>query len=296
MLARRDELSAWRIRKSPGRMMMAPITAAGSGTAGEVEAFLWSLADLMTLLLIFFIMLYATAIQRVPVIETVINQIDPSPVPEVADSQSDRADTFGVFTPSATEITILETDGVEAQTKATEAVLAPPPEPEVIAHVSNEVSLEAERLNRQMVVELADSFSKDFYVRWDERRPVIVLGERITFNAGQARLLSDANGALKRVAELISGLGDCRVVVSGHSDDRPIRTDAFPSNWELSAARAASVAKVLMANGIAPQQLTIQGQSEFKPLLANTSPENRRANRRVEISVITGNQQPMVPY
>ncbi len=145
-----------------------------------------------------------------------------------------------------------------------------------------------------MVAELEDSFSKDFYVRWDERQPIIVLGERITFNRGKAMLLADAHGALKRVAELISRLGDCRVVVSGHTDDLPIRTHTFPSNWELSAARAASVAKLLIANGISPRQLTIQGQSEFKPLFANTTGKNRKANRRVEISLITGSQQPEV--
>ena len=299
MWAGRNKLPAWRIRKSPGKTMMAPISAVGPGSVGENEAFLWSLADLMTLLLIFFIMLYATAIQGVPTIDAVINPIDPSPAQKGADAKPDRVDAFGVFPPSATEMAIVETEGIEAEPKAPEAEVVASPESEVSAPVSTDgstdVNLGAETLNRQMVAALADRFSEDFYVRWDERRPVIVLGERITFNAGQARLLTDANATLKGVAKLISGLGECRVVVSGHTDDRPIRTDTFPSNWELSAARAASVAKVLMANGIAPQQLTIQGQSEFKPLLANTSQENRRANRRVEISVITGKQQPNVP-
>jgi len=114
-----------------------------------------------------------------------------------------------------------------------------------------------------------------------------VLGERITFNAGEANLLVGARDAFKRVARLITGIDGCRVVVTGHTDNRPIHTPTYPSNWELSAARAASVAKALMKNGVTAGQLVIQGQSQFKPLVSNTTEENRRTNRRVEISLTT---------
>lgn len=284
MLAHRNNALSWHLHGPEGRAVTNRIPAAGQGTMAENDAFLWSLADLMTLLLIFFIMLYATAIQPTAV-------VDPIPVQAAVDPSNDSTDTLGVFPASSTEMAVLHTDAVgeQAQHPDPTAVTAP------AAETPAGVNPGAETVNRQMIAELADSFSKDFYVRWEKRQPVIVLGERITFEAGQALLLVDAHGALKRVAGLISRIGDCRVVISGHTDDRPIRTPTFPSNWELSAARAASVAKVLMANGIAPRQLTIQGQSEFKPLLANTSRENRRANRRVEISVITDQPQALAP-
>lgn len=103
-------------------------------------------------------------------------------------------------------------------------------------------------------------------------------------------LLPGAHNALNRVAQVILRMANCRVMVTGHTDDRPVQTRTFPSNWELSAARAASVAKALMENGISPDALVIQGKSRFNPLVANTSAENRRINRRVEISLITGNK------
>ena len=147
-----------------------------------------------------------------------------------------------------------------------------------------------EPLNQAMINDLKARFSNDFYVRWDEKQPVFVLGERITFNIGDAKLLTDAQSALKRIADLIAPQHHYQIIISGHTDDIAIRTPTFPSNWELSAARAASVAKFLASTGIVPQRLIIQGKSEFHPLAANTSDENRRANRRVEISLVKGEQ------
>lgn len=241
-------------------------------TAGN-DTFLWSLADLMTLLLIFFVMLYADSIEHAPAVTIATSGQTPVEQPTVAD------DEWGVFPEGASRMAITPSEGVDAQPRPNDPPAVQTPAPELDASVEN--------ANRRIVADLEDSFSKDFYVRWEDRQPVLVLGERISFNAGEALLLKNARRTLKRVARMISHWGDCRVVVAGHTDDLPISTPAFPSNWELSAARAASVAKVLMAHGVAPQQMIIQGQSEFKPLLANTSEENRRANRRVEISLIT---------
>jgi chemotaxis protein MotB len=145
-----------------------------------------------------------------------------------------------------------------------------------------------EPLNQAMMNDLKESFSNDFYVRWDAKQPVFVLGERITFNNGEAMLLADAQSALKRIADLIAPQHNYQILISGHTDDIAIRTTRFPSNWELSAARAASVAKFLASTGIAPQRLVIEGKSEFHPLVANTSKANRRTNRRVEISLVKG--------
>ena len=76
------------------------------------------------------------------------------------------------------------------------------------------------------------------------------------------------------------------MVISGHTDNTPINTEKFPSNLELSAARAINVAKSLINNGVSPVRVSIQGFSEYQPLFDNTLPENRQANRRVEISLI----------
>jgi chemotaxis protein MotB len=276
----------WRIYRPTGKARLNRGDTAAPKPAAETDAFLWSLADLMTLLLIFFIMLYSNAIQRTPTPAAIPQTVNP-PEEVMADAPDAAGDVFGVFPDSSTTMPVLPADDGDARARQPD----PPPSTAPAAKANPT----AEPVNRQMLANLADDFNKDFYVRWEDRQPIIVLGERITFNVGEAHLLPEAHDALKRVARMISRLNGCRVVVSGHTDDLPIRTPAFPSNWELSAARAASVAKALMDDGVAPQRLTIQGLSQFKPLYANTSAENRRANRRVEISLLTTGRQPITP-
>ena len=277
MLQITDRPSAWRIHRSSGTRARVRFSTTGAQRFMEHDSFLWSLADLMTLLLVFFIMLYSNAITLPP---DLLGQTGEG-VAEATAMDNDRV--VGVFPESSLKMPVLDVEAGDEHRRQPDA----PEQPALVAEVP-EAGQADETVSRQMLADLEDSFSKDFYVRWEDRQPVIVLGERITFNAGEALLLVEAQDALKRVARLIIRLGHCQVVVTGHTDNRPIHTSAFPSNWELSAGRAASVAKALMANGVSPGQLVIQGQSQFKPLVSNTSAENRRANRRVEIALITG--------
>ena len=112
------------------------------------------------------------------------------------------------------------------------------------------------------------------------------LGERISFNEGQADLLEESNPVLKRIAKLINNRKEELVVVSGHTDDRPIHNNRFPSNWELSSARSVAVAKRLIEWGVDPHRVSTESYAEYRPLYENTSEENRQANRRVEISLV----------
>lgn len=267
MVDRNGRITPWRFTPGADMDFTARCALAGQAGSAEEDAFLWSLADLMTLLLVFFVLLYANAIQ--------------DPARAAADPQPAQA----AFVPPAD----LHPD-LAPPTSSAESV-PPAATPETHPEAHRQSATEAgpvESLDPALVNRLQESFSNDFYVRWDEKQPVFVLGERITFNAGEAMLLSDSQSALQRVAELIAPLSHSRVIVSGHTDNLAIHTPAFPSNWELSAARAASVAKFLTAHGVAPQRLIIQGKSEFHPLAANTSEPNRRANRRVEISLLKG--------
>ena len=194
-------------------------------------------------------------------------------------ASAEASGSVGIFPESAITVPITAIRPRPPQT--------PQPETSTPPDAAEDVPSEAERASRQMVADLESRFARDFYIWWEDRRPVIVLGERITFNAGEALLLEEAGDALKRVARAIAAHSACRVMVTGHTDDRPINTRAFPSNWELSAARAASVAKALIDNGVSPRQVIIRGQAEYKPLVHNTTTDGRRINRRVEISLIS---------
>ena len=73
--------------------------------------------------------------------------------------------------------------------------------------------------------------------------------------------------------------------VEGHTDNIPISNDEFPSNWELSVARAIAVSKIMIENGIQPNRINVAGYGEFRPLVENESLENRNKNRRIELKL-----------
>ncbi len=143
-----------------------------------------------------------------------------------------------------------------------------------------------EQLQQQVLQTVSKKVKNDFSIRWNQKRLVLVLGERVAFNVGEANLLPDFQPTLKRIAGFISSQEGYKVAVAGHTDDVPINTTRFPSNWELSAIRAVNVAKFMILNGLNPHRVSIQGYSAYRPLHANTTSHNKHANRRVEITLI----------
>lgn len=112
---------------------------------------------------------------------------------------------------------------------------------------------------------------------------VIRLGDNLVFESGQAQLKLQAFNLLDKISKLIL-LNEFSVVVEGHTDNIPMKSAQYPSNWDLSAARALSVLKYFTDSaGIDPSTIIAIGRGEFKPLAPNDSPENRALNRRVEI-------------
>lgn len=111
------------------------------------------------------------------------------------------------------------------------------------------------------------------------------LSDPLLFDSGKADLRPVGYGVLSRIADIILKL-PCEVIVEGHTDNVPIHTSQFPSNWELSAARAVSVVKYLaLSEGISPSRLSAVGYGEHRPLVPNTTLENRAKNRRVEVFI-----------
>jgi len=113
----------------------------------------------------------------------------------------------------------------------------------------------------------------------------IEINTDILFPIGAAEFSPSAEPVLDKLAEVLKPFPNS-VRVEGHTDDRPIRTVAFPSNWELSAARAASVVHQFMRLGIDPQRMEIVGFGEFHPKQSNDTPEGRNANRRVAVLIL----------
>jgi chemotaxis protein MotB len=113
----------------------------------------------------------------------------------------------------------------------------------------------------------------------------VEINSDILFPSGSAGFSDQAQPVLDKLAAVLKPFPN-PIRVEGHTDDRPIRTAAFPSNWELSAARAASVVHEFTKAEIDPLRLEIVGFGEFRPLQANDSTAGRNANRRVDILIL----------
>ena len=126
----------------------------------------------------------------------------------------------------------------------------------------------------------------NYAVKVAKNRLVLTLGEDISFPSGQASLLDYIKPALKDMASFFITEPGYRIIVSGHTDNTPIHTAQFPSNLELSAARAMSVAGFLIDYQVAPERINIEGFGQYRPIGDNSHFLGREANRRVEISLI----------
>jgi len=120
----------------------------------------------------------------------------------------------------------------------------------------------------------------------DERGILLSFADQVLFELGKADLLPPSREVLQNVAKIISPLPN-QVMVEGHTDDLPIQTAQFPSNWELSTARATGVVRFFIEEcGISPQRLSAAGYGEWRPRFPNDSPEHRAKNRRVDVLIL----------
>ena len=228
----------------------------------EEDATLWSFVDLMTLLLILFILFYSHAVTHKGSAKNISNM----------QPQTHVAQSFQVHKTSITsESVAYDQDQPKRDVSKTEAE-------------NQDESLE--QLEQQVLQTVSEKVKNDFSIRWNQKRLVLVLGEKVAFNVGNADLLPDFRPTLKRISEFIALQKGYKVAVAGHTDDAPINTIQFPTNWELSAIRAVNVAKFMILHGVNPHRIAIEGYSAYRPLHPNTTSHNKHANRRVEITLI----------
>lgn len=114
-------------------------------------------------------------------------------------------------------------------------------------------------------------------------RMIIALPNDILFDSGKTAVKKEGKDALEKVAQVLATVPDRKFLVAGHTDDLPIKTAQFPSNWELSTARAVEVVRFLVSKGMSGKVLSAAGYAEFDPVAKNDSEANRAQNRRIEI-------------
>lgn len=134
----------------------------------------------------------------------------------------------------------------------------------------------------------AKGIEKDVKVNVDQNGINLTFTGTILFENGKADLQPETVGIVKDIFGTIISTVDNPIRIEGHTDNVPINTPQFPSNWELSTTRASNLVRYAIQEfKIAPQRLSAAGYGEFHPVAPNTSPENRAKNRRVEIMILS---------
>ncbi len=233
------------------------------------DRWLVSYADFITLLFAFFVVLFATA------------KADQKKQMEMAQAIDSAFRSLGIF-PDSTRKPAKNTAGGTEQAAMPmnivmgEDVLSP-------AKVKNDL----ENLRRDLEQRLSNQVAQHTVsIQMGRDGLVISLREAGFFNSGSATPRPET---LKTLREIATSLGhtpyDLRV--EGHTDNVPIHTEAFDSNWELSSARATRIARLFLDfNTIAADRLSAAGYAEFHPVAPNTTPEGRATNRRVDLVVL----------
>ena len=119
-----------------------------------------------------------------------------------------------------------------------------------------------------------------------EGRMVIQLPQDVLFPSGSATLNQEGRSTIGLVGDALAQIPERRFQVEGHTDNVPISTQRFASNWELSGSRAITVVRLLLERGVDPKNLSAAGFGEHQPIADNADPTGRRANRRIEITML----------
>ena len=164
------------------------------------------------------------------------------------------------------------------------ATTAQPPGPRVVSPESGAPGQDWQAVRDDMIsfVEAA-RLAKDVSVEAAQNEIFVSLKDTISFESGKADLRSQALPVLEKLVAMVLSRPNLSLEISGHTDDRPIATTKFPTNWELSTARASRVGRYLIERGVPAWRIAVQGYANHRPRLPNANAGSRRDNRRVEI-------------
>ncbi len=223
-------------------------------TYDDDATWLVTYADLMTILLVFFILLYTLAFFEKEkfrhAVETIKVQI------EEDENLIGLMELMEIPETEDTQITIEDITGLHSREKS------------LVENITRFVQSSKQKQNISS--------------RVLKGKIIVSIKGKALFNSGSASLNRTAISIFDDIIQILYDYPEYNINIKGHTDNVPISTTIFPSNWELSAVRATTVLKYLISKGITPQRLTATGYGDVMPLVPNDSEENRAKNRRVE--------------
>ena len=226
----------------------------GGDDGGGSPAWMATFGDMMTLLLVFFVLLYSFSSMDVEKFEGFISALQ---------------NQLGVLKGGKT---ITENPNIDAGTLGEDYAQAPQNIQQVMQELDNYIQ--------------NNNLSDRVDVENKRKGLVISLTGEILYDIGTADIKDQGQEVLAMISDILKGIPN-DIMIEGHTDDLPIRTDEFPSNWELSTARAVNVIKFLIEErNFDPARLSAAGYSEYRPVADNDNAEGRAENRRVEVVVL----------
>jgi len=226
------------------------------------ERWLVSYADFITLLMVLFVILYS------------MGQTDVEKYRRLADSMRSA---FTIGGPAQVVDSQINQAGGESEDGTSKPIVIPgiPEGPTQSEEVAGQLTsmLSAQNLGSAVSVQT------------NIEGVLISLSERLVFKDGQADLPAEAYPVLDTIAGMLRPI-DNKVRLVGHTSNTPSSSPSYPTNWELSLARAMSVARYMINAGIAADRFIVSGQGEYAPLFPNDTPQHQELNARVEIMII----------
>jgi chemotaxis protein MotB len=215
------------------------------------SAWLMTYADLITLILVFFVLLFAISNESMKKLTETLKSFEI---------------TIGTETPNTRLFDIIDTSSLERERKLDQLIGLR--EADILREINSFIG----RKNLENNIE----------ARFAEGKIILSVEGNVLFNSGSVDLLEGAYYILEEIVQIIRNNPTYDVDIQGHTDDRPISTEKFASNWELSAIRATTVLRYLIEKGISEEILTATGFADLRPVAGNDTQKGRSKNRRVE--------------
>jgi chemotaxis protein MotB len=237
------------------------------------ETWLIPYADLLTLLLALFIVLFASS------------KIDVSKFEQMIISLGSAFNGGSSVMESTSQVSIIPEPAVDTQR-------TPADEPNQLEK-KHDLEYQKETIELENLKQRLDQFIKDNGLTGDLETKLtpyslmVTIRDSALFGSGSAEVRPEARRLAIEISNMLVPYPKKEIIVAGHTDNRPIFTREFKDNWDLSSKRALNFMKILLLNeGLKPTQLSATGYGEYRPIETNQTEEGRASNRRVEVSIL----------